>query len=90
MDKVKKMKELTDQVAETYAAKNEDYGDSFGVSFSKYGIVSALTRMSDKWNRLESLALSEKINNEPLEDTLMDLAAYALMTLMEIEKETGE
>jgi hypothetical protein len=42
--------------------------------------------MSDKWNRLENLMLHGQGKvNESITDTLIDLAAYALMTVMEIE-----
>ena len=54
---VSRMYELCDNVASTYARKNADYGDSFHTSVTKYGIIAALTRMSDKWNRLENLML---------------------------------
>ena len=73
-------------MADTYARKNSDYGDSFHTSVQKYGLIAALTRMSDKWNRLENLMLHGNGQvNESVTDTLIDLAAYALMTVMEIE-----
>ena len=85
---VARMYELCDNVASTYERKNADYGDSFGISIKKYGIIAALTRMSDKWNRLENLILKgeSKVTDEAVTDTLIDLAAYALMTVMELEK----
>ena len=83
---VQRMYELATSMADTYARKNADYGDSFHTSVQKYGLIAALTRMSDKWNRLENLMLhgNEQVN-ESVTDTLVDLAAYALMTVMEIE-----
>ena len=85
---VARMYELCNNVASTYERKNADYGDSFGISVKKYGIIAALTRMSDKWNRLENLILKgeSKVTDEAITDTLIDLAAYALMTVMELEK----
>lgn len=86
--KVARIKELADQLAATYARKNKDYGDSFGISVARYGIIAALTRMSDKWNRLENLILNEgqhEVKDESMLDTLLDLATYALMTYMEVE-----
>ena len=91
-DNVARMKELTAQIADTYRRKNADYGDSFGISVRKYGIIAALTRMSDKWNRLENLILTRGTNangyvaDESVLDTLCDMATYCLMTVMEIEK----
>jgi hypothetical protein len=83
---VERMYELATSIADTYARKNADYGDSFHTSVQKYGLIAALTRMSDKWNRLENLMLHGNGQvNESITDTLIDLAAYALMTVMEIE-----
>ena len=83
---VERMYELATSMADTYARKNADYGDSFHTSVQKYGLIAALTRMSDKWNRLENLMLHGNGQvNESITDTLIDLAAYALMTVMEIE-----
>lgn len=88
--KVDRIKELADTIAETYRRKNADYGDSFGISVHKYGIIAALTRMSDKWNRLENLILNmnqeRNVADESVLDTLLDMATYALMTYMEIER----
>ena len=79
-----KMKELTDKIYNTYVSKNADYGDSFGISVKKYALISALTRMSDKFNRIEQLIIDGKQNHESLTDSLEDLACYCLMTVKEI------
>lgn len=87
-DKVSRIKALASRLAATYEQKNAAYGDSFGISVRKYGIIAALTRMSDKWNRLENLILHEetKQGDESVLDTLLDMATYALMTYMELEE----
>lgn len=89
MSKTARFKEITDGMAELYAKKNEDYGDSFGKSIEKYGIIAGLTRLSDKFNRIENLVLKgggRQVADEKLTDTLLDLANYSIMMLMEIEK----
>lgn len=81
---------ITKDMLETYKSKNKDYGDSFGVSVQKYGLIAALTRMSDKFNRLENLIITRskgEVKDESLEDTLLDLASYCIMTAIEIKKE---
>lgn len=80
--------QLCKELNQTYRDKNTAYGDAFGKTFQKYGLISALTRMSDKWNRIEALILGAKnnIQDERLEDTLKDMACYALMTLVEMER----
>lgn len=74
---------------ETFVAKNTAYGDSFSVTFKEFGIISALTRMSDKWNRIKALATGARndVTDESLEDSLMDLANDCTMTVMELRDE---
>lgn len=69
-----------------YLIKNQKYGDSFGLSVRKYGPIAALTRLSDKWNRIENLMLHNDNGtaDESLRDTLIDMANYCLMTIIEL------
>ena len=86
--RIENYKRLQDDMLNTFIDKDSDYGDSFGKTFDKYGIVSALTRMSDKLNRLDNLANSSnqmKVD-ESIEDTLLDLANYAMLTYLQIHK----
>lgn len=85
---IEKHKNILDNIHETYVAKNNDYGNSFSKSFDKYGVTAAMVRMEDKWNRLESLTSGKKqmVNDESVKDTLLDLANYAIMTFMELER----
>lgn len=86
-------KRLQADMLQTFVDKDSDYGDSFGKTYEKYGIVSALTRMSDKLNRIDNLTAinsrdsSAKMKvDESIEDTLLDLANYAMLTYLEIHK----
>lgn len=89
--KTDQFKNIVDDLLFIYMNKNHDYGDSFGDTFKKLGIVSAVTRITDKTNRLISLSTKEaKVNDESIEDTLMDLANYAIMTLIELRGESDE
>lgn len=80
---------VCEKMIEQFQNKNIAYGDSFGQQFKKYGKISALVRMSDKFSRLESIVLGaeNKVGDERLEDTLVDLSCYCLMTLYELGKE---
>lgn len=78
-------KEIVDQMFDLYHRKNADYGDSFAKSFEKFGMQSTLMRLTDKYNRLESLTTDNNVRlveNESVEDTLLDIANYAIMTLI--------
>lgn len=85
-----KFKEITDEMNALYERKNHDYGNSFSETYRKLGVVSATTRMLDKMNRIVSLVTKEqqKVNDESLRDTLIDLANYAVMTIIEMDRET--
>lgn len=89
MDNVKQHESLLRQIHDTYIKKNHDYGDSFSRSFKKYGLVAAMVRMEDKWNRLDNMAsgAEQKVANETIRDTLLDLAGYCIMTTMELDKQ---
>ena len=83
-----KFKDITEEMNALYERKNHDYGNSFSETFRKLGIISAATRMLDKMNRIVSLVTKEqqKVHDESLRDTLIDIANYAVMTIMEIDK----
>lgn len=76
------VREVLQKMGDIFAIKNEKYGNSFEISLDKYGMIAALTRMSDKFNRAENLILNNDrgTNDESLTDTLLDLANYCVMT----------
>lgn len=72
---------LTQEMAQTYEAKNADYGNSFDKSLDEFGLVASLVRMTDKLNRAKQLSWQDARVDESMRDTLMDLANYAVMTV---------
>lgn len=91
-EKVKRFRIIANEMTDTYESKQHDYNDSFGISVRKYGNIAALTRMSDKFNRIENLILNgnTQVKNESLLDSLKDLACYCVMTVMAIENNDFE
>ena len=85
-EKVNAFEDITIQLRNLYDAKNRDYGDSFGQSFQKWGLTMSCIRLGDKLGRLSSFAQERdmKVKDESVEDTLMDMANYAIMTLLEL------
>lgn len=83
---------ITKELNAIYIAKNSDYGDAFGETYKKLGIISAVTRITDKVNRLQSLSTGNeaKVLDEKIEDTVMDLANYAIMLLIEMRGDVIE
>lgn len=79
--------ELTD----LYTRKNADYGDSFAKSFDEYGFAMPCIRLDDKLNRLKSLTKGHSYRvDESVRDTLMDLANYAIMTVLEMDAHVAD
>lgn len=89
MDQYEKHKEICDTLNETYIQKNKAYGNSFTDTFEKLGVISAVTRITDKYNRLVNLATNPNVDigDESIKDTLLDMANYCIMTYMELDKE---
>lgn len=60
MDKIKEHEKICENLNKIYKTKNHDYGDSFGETYKKLGIISAVTRLTDKVNRLQSLCIQDQ------------------------------
>jgi len=74
-----------------YARKNHDYGDSFHLTYQKWGLPMAAIRLEDKLQRFETLIRAEsRVKDESIRDTLIDLANYSIMTVMELDREGEE
>ena len=74
--------DLTKEMNQLYERKNRDYGNSFDKTLDEFGVVAGLIRMNDKMNRIKSIYNKDtNLKDESLEDTLIDLANYAVMTL---------
>ncbi len=60
---------------------------SFEETCDKYGLIASIVRMSDKVNRIKQLSQRHEplIRDEKLEDTVLDLMIYSIMTLNYIE-----
>lgn len=91
-DNSKEFAEITAAMLDVYKKKNHDYGDSFNKSLDKRGLVTSVIKLEDKFNRFDNLSRGEQplVSNEPIEDTLLDLANYAIMTLMWLRKTKRE
>ena len=80
--------DITSELLDLYLKKNKDYGNAFGDTFKEFGLVSAVIRINDKVNRLKKLTStgSQEVKDESIRDTLVDLSNYAIMTIMELDK----
>jgi len=83
-DKVQVHRMICDGLNDIYTKKNHDYGDSFAKLRTELP-NSILVRIYDKYSRLKTLleGSEQKVKDESIEDTLMDLANYCIMELVE-------
>ena len=81
--KIQEFKNITQEMLETYSRKNVDYDDAFTKSLEEDGLLVAKIRLGDKYKRFSALIKQENlVKDESIEDTLLDMASYAIMTIM--------
>lgn len=88
MDRLDIYKYIINNLEETYKNKNNDYGNSVADTYQKFGDLSFLVRITDKYNRLLTLCNpnnEQKVKDEKIDDTILDLANYCLLWLVERE-----
>ena len=85
-------KPYTNHLAKTLQAKNVAYGDSFTQSVDDYGLKVIGIRLSDKYNRIKHLVNNGELkeNDESLEDTLLDMAGYSILSLKYLDEHKKE
>lgn len=91
MNKVKIHAKICEKLTSIYEKKNHDYGDAFAkLRMELPGVI--LVRIYDKYSRLKTLIQGgeQKVKDESIEDTLMDLANYCLLELTERHIEQGK
>ena len=84
--KVARHMEICKALNALYERKNHDYGDSL-----EEGMAMPRIRLGDKFSRFKTLSRQgdRKVNDESIKDTLLDLANYAIMTVMEMDEAGG-
>ena len=88
MDRLGIYQNIISHLEDVYKSKNSDYGGSASYAYEKYGDLSFMIRITDKFKRLESLSDANheiQVQDEKLEDTILDLANYCLLWLTERE-----
>ena len=81
---------LLDEIRALHIKKAADYGRGKDPlanvrSSAEFGIpawVGVMIRANDKVHRIKSFIANGELKNESVEDSLMDLAAYALIALV--------
>lgn len=90
--------DLCDQIKAMHASKSRDYGCPSGTdplanirNGAKFvgipAFKAAMVRLSDKVTRLATYNATGRLEFEGVEDTLMDLASYAMLSLVLLREE---
>ena len=82
---------ITKDMLDLYKRKNADYGGSISSTYKTFGMTAFLVRMQDKINRCISLEQKKesKVLDEKIDDTLIDLANYAILAIIERRKDAS-
>lgn len=88
-EKVCVFSDLTQQMLEIFKKKNADYGDSTTQTFKEFGLESYAIRLNDKLNRVKSFCKKGEleVKDEGVIDTLMDMASYCLLAVIDIKNQ---
>ena len=76
-------KKIVTETMELCVKKNKDYGSSVEDTFEKFGDISYLVRITDKYNRICSLLQNGKaeVEDESCSDSIRDMGNYLFLWL---------
>ena len=83
---VERFREFTQNLVDLYEKKNANYGNSFEKLFNELGPLAGIVPLHNKLDRITNLIKGGKNDFESLEDSLVDLANYAIMNVIELKK----
>ena len=79
--------DVTQEMINLQSAKNHDYGGAYYENLDDEKLAAARIAIGNKWRRFKNISnIQDRNVNEPLEDTLIDLASYAIMTVQWLRK----
>ena len=91
-----KYMEVIEILKKTFLQKNHDYGSSVRKNYNKFeaygkneGLKYVFGRIAEKYDRLENLiygAHPNQVTDESIEDTLLDMANYAILAVVSIQE----
>ena len=91
-----KYMDIINKLKETFLKKNHDYGSSVKKNYDKFeaygkneGLKYVFGRIAEKHDRLENLIYGDHTNqvtDESIEDTLLDMANYAILAAVSIQE----
>lgn len=92
-DNMKAFKAILNEMAETYKVKDATYGNAYQDGFNRFGAVQLVSRMYEKYCRIENLLVrnaDNKVPDESVIDTITDLGVQAICLRMLLQKNDFE
>ena len=89
---------LLEEIGVLHASKNHDYSPADAPLYnfrrsSRLGVEpwrGVLTRMADKWSRIEELSRGKIPANESMRDSLIDNAVYSLIAIVLLDEQADD
>lgn len=86
MDKILQHQIICKGLHDLFIKKNADYGNSFADIFAEVGMAYAYGHLAEKLRRIHSLMKQPaNVTGESMRDSLVDLANYAILTIVELD-----
>lgn len=80
-----RFEDINKEMLHMYIDKNRRYSNSFAETIREYGMIVTSMRLDEKLKRLKSInKYGEDKDGDSLEDTLIDIANYCIISLMEV------
>lgn len=92
-DNVTEFNRILQEMADTYKAKDSTYGNAYEDGYRRFGAVQLVSRMYEKYCRIENLLIhnaDNKVPDESVLDTLTDLSVQAICLRMLLAKNDFE
>lgn len=80
---------IASSLVATLKQKNADYGNNVDKNIDEWGLSSLAIRLDDKLSRFKNLikeGQTRQVSDETIEDTLLDLAGYAILGYRKIQE----
>jgi len=87
MTDIELFRKIVLEMADLFARKNANYGNSFEKLYKELGPIAGLVPLHNKLDRATNLIKGGKNDFESLEDTFKDLAVYVIMNIIELSRD---
>ena len=72
---------IAKDIALLVAVKDKNYNGAYDIAVDRFGDSYFVSKLFEKYSRLEHMVLHDVKDSESIEDTLKDIIGYSLLTL---------